>query len=101
MEEVRNAEDFKTAIFSFLHDFTEQACFKPDNILGTEIFAESTRNPEIAEILKKSETTLLAELQSVLREAVQDRKIILKLSIVETARTIVVTCLRIQRSGLT
>ncbi|MCG8382218.1 MAG: TetR/AcrR family transcriptional regulator [Gammaproteobacteria bacterium] len=88
LQELRRASNLKRALLIFMEEFTREACRMPENILGTEIFAESTRNKEVAKILKKTEGDFQTGMKALLQDAEADGKIILKLSPDETARAI-------------
>ena len=89
-EELRLSKNFKKDLFSLIHAVIKDACYKPDNILATEIFAEGTRNNEIAKVIKESEIDLRDGLKTCLTEAVQNKKVTLKLNPEKTARVIMI-----------
>ncbi len=83
-----SAKNFNKALLSLVAEMIEVSCQRADNILATEIFAESTRNKDVAAILRKTESTFLAGMTSLLKSAQKEKRIQLKLTAEETARTI-------------
>ncbi|MTI09904.1 TetR/AcrR family transcriptional regulator [Curvivirga aplysinae] len=89
-EVLRASKNFKKSLFEFITEVIKEACHRPDNILSTEIFAEGTRNKNIAKIIEKSEGVFLDGLTSILKEASEQEKIVLTLSPEETAKTLMI-----------
>lgn len=85
---LRHARHFRRSLLVFMEEATKEACCLPDNILGTEIFAESTRNEAVFETLKRTQDSFLQAMESILAEAAENGKVDLKLPPDETAKVL-------------